>query len=88
MTTSTPNTPQELLDLQKSDVDKVLDALSETSLYDTHTVVQIVLCHMKKRYLECHEEMNDQQFLWDACKIGTCLQVFNSLAVMQEKKDA
>lgn len=87
MTTSTPNTPQELLELQKSQVDRVLDELSELSLYETHKVVRFVLSHLKNRYGDFYEQTENNQFLWDGCKVGTCLQVFNSLEVFSDENE-
>ena len=85
--TTTPNTPQELVDLQKSQVELVLEDLSELNLWETHQVVRFLLSHLKDRYGDFYENTEDNQFLWDGCKVGTCLQVFNSLKVFQEERE-
>ena len=85
--TVTPNSPQELLNLQKSQVDKVLEELGELTVLETHQVIRYVLSFMKEQYGEFFEKTENNQFLWDGCKVGTCLQVFNSLHIFSDEEE-
>ena len=46
-----------------------------------------VLTYLKNFYNEKYQENQDNRFLWDGCKVGTCVQVFHSLIVMNELRD-
>ena len=79
------NTVNELIEEnKKSTVDVALDAMNDLTPSELHEVTMVSLNYLKKMYGEFYKETEDNQFLWDGCKIGTCVQVFSSLVVMEK----
>ena len=84
--TMTPNSPQELIDMNPSiqdPMDKVFEGLGECDNVTVHKIVCSLLMYLKETYGEKYQETENDQFLWDGCKIGTCVQIFQSTECMK-----
>ena len=88
MATSTPNNLAELMEMNsKTPLQEVLETVSELSIVDQHNLVMRMLDGMKDGYQHFYSETENDLFLWDGCKVGTCLQVFMSLELMRVQRE-
>ena len=88
MTISVPNSPQELLNMNLTAEQKVyLLMKKECNVIDSHKITESVLIYLKEWYHNMYEQTGEDHYLWDGCKIGTCLQVLMSTTILDMMRE-